>query len=63
MPTDLRKEANEIAQSLHAQIPQLDAQLREIEARKAEIEIARNTASLAPQRALDYRERLGADFQ
>ncbi len=61
--TILMGEAEFTADNMQRSTPALEAELREVEKRKIAIDAKLNAAKLAQKRLLDFRPRLGADFQ
>jgi hypothetical protein len=61
--TILLQHAADMAKSLEGGTAALQAELRALERRKIEIDAELEAAKLARQRLLEYRPRLGPDFQ
>jgi len=61
--TILGYEAAYLAKSMQGAAPELEAELREIERRKIEIVAKLNAAKFAQKHLLDFRPRVGRDFQ
>ena len=59
----LSEEATYQAERMQGPSPALEAQLREIERSKTDIEAQLDAAKRAHKRLLDYRPRIGVDFQ
>ncbi len=61
--TILADEAAYIAENMQGAVPALEAERRDIEERKIEIDAKLNAAKFAQEHLLDFRPRIGRDFQ